>query len=529
MRWCGLGVVCLVLAGCGGKYKPQSPVMTGWERNQQFPEEVDSTARYTAVDDARVTAPVLPVMAFGVAFDVALSVRSRHQNWDMHEFGRVATPEGPVWVALETREGSLDQFITADYADFDLFMPEIPYQRKATTFQKEDSSDEESVSVALSYENIDGEVVELNFKGDAPFRYKKKRNTNVLGQSNTATILAKDTQHRESAFKTSLKIGGKGQSLEKVGLFVPYQWATEQAQGGLATANFNIIEGDAARAGGSTQTLIDPRASAAPEPAPVVDTAPEEPAESAVDEFSLDGDEDDLEIEGMGDESADESAVDDRKTRPEAEPEADAEADGEAADGEELPEDPAELDDVEVNDRMTRPDLPTPVEEEAFEVASTGPDLAHFSTLHLMPSGMQVEQQWNVSMGNGRAYASQQSGLRTMTYEYIVDEDWGALELQNITVDQFGRGVPTTAVQFSPALPDLRKPFSGRHTSRYVIDVNGQANSAMGTVECWWTETGPRVKVTPQAPEWTKGRGMLTTISYATPGQAAVRVERVAD
>jgi hypothetical protein len=523
MRWCGLGVVVLALAGCGGKYKPKSPVLTGWERNLAFPEEVDSTARYTAVDDARINAPVLPVMAFGMAFDVAVSVRSRHQNWDMHEFGRVTTPDGPVWVAVETREGTLDQYMTADVADFDLFMPEIPFQRKATTFQKEDLSDEEALAIALSYENIDGQMVEVDFKGDAPFRYTKKRNVDVLGQANTTAIIAKDMQHRESAFKTSLKIDGKGQGLEKVGLFVPFQWATEQASGGLATANFNIIEGDAvSTSSGRTQMLIDPRESD-PEPvAPVVDTEPEMPAEeSAVDDFAMDEDEEDLDIDGVevAEVAEDESAVDDRKTRPAADADADAEMLAE--------EDPAMLDDVAVDDRKTRDAMS--VEEAPNEVMATGPDLAAFSTLHLMPSGMQVEQMWDVSMGAGRAYATQQSGLRTMTYEYIVDEDWGALELQNITVDQFGRGVPTTAIQFSPALPDLRKPFSGRHTSRFVIDLNGQQSSAMGTVECWWTETGPRVKVTPESPDWTKDRGMLTSISYAIPGQAGVRVERISD
>ncbi|MFT4626205.1 MAG: hypothetical protein ACI8PZ_004881 [Myxococcota bacterium] len=514
MRWCGLGVVVLALAGCGGKYKPKSPVLTGWERTRAFPAEADSTARYTAVDDAKVKAPVLPLMAFGMSFDVAVSLRSRHNNWDMHEFGRIATPDGPVWVALETREGSYDQYLTADVADIDLFMPEVPFQRKGTTFEKTDSSGEEAVDVALSYENIDGEMVELTFKGDPPFRYTKKRNVDVLGQSNTAAIVAKDLQHRESAFKASLKIGGKGQGLEKVGLFVPFQWATEQSQGGLAVANFNIREGDAVRARGATQKLIDPRG--APEPAPAAPEAEPEPGTSAVDEFSLDDvDEDDLDIEGA------EPAVDERKTRGEDEP---ADATEVAAD-----EDPASLDEVEVNDRMTRVDLPVPMDVAPMEVVSMGPELVNFSTLHLMPSGMQVEQLWDVTMGNGRAFATQSSGLRTMTYEYVVDQDWGALELQNITVEQFGRGVPTTSLQFAPALPDLRKPFSGRHTSRYVIDVNGQANSAVGTVECWWTETGPRVKVTPESPDWTKGRGMLTKISYATPGEAAVRIERVAD
>ena len=177
MRWCGLGVVVLALSGCGGKYKPKSPVLTGWERNRAFPEEVDSTARYTAVDDARINAPVLPVMAFGMAFDVAVSVRSRHQNWDMHEFGRVTTPDGPVWVAVETREGTLDQYMTADVADFDLFMPEIPFQRKATTFQKEDLSDEEALAIALSYENIDGQMVEVDFKGDGAPRSGVRQKT----------------------------------------------------------------------------------------------------------------------------------------------------------------------------------------------------------------------------------------------------------------------------------------------------------------------------------------------------------------
>ena len=102
-----------------------------------------------------------------------------------------------------------------------------------------------------------------------------------------------------------------------------------------------------------------------------------------------------------------------------------------------------------------------------------------------------------------------------------------ALELASITVEQYGHATPVTAIHFSPALPDLRLQFNGRQTHRYVIDINGQQNHATGTVEVFWEESGPKLRVIPDAPEWTADRAMVSSVIYGSDGSVSVTTQRM--
>ena len=93
---------------------------------------------------------------------------------------------------------------------------------------------------------------------------------------------------------------------------------------------------------------------------------------------------------------------------------------------------------------------------------------------------------------------------------------------------QGGRAVPVMHMDINPALPDLRRPFSGRAKSTYVIDVNGQGGYATGEVEAWWSESGPKVKVMPSAPEWTTDGDLVSSIVFRDEG-FDVLVQKVSD
>lgn len=149
--------------------------------------------------------------------------------------------------------------------------------------------------------------------------------------------------------------------------------------------------------------------------------------------------------------------------------------------------------------------------------------IAAFRTEHTMPSGNVVDLDWDVTRLGDRVLAVQRTDVRELTYEYLIRHD--SLELLRIAVTQYGRSTPNTEVSFSPALPDLRRPFSGRQKSRFVIDVGGQGNYAVGTAEAWWTDTGVKVQLVPEAPAWAAGRSMTTTIQYGT-DKATVLVQR---
>ena len=499
-------VFLVALSGCAGRFAAE-PAMEGWERAQALPGDKGSPAQYAG--DPKIEAPVLPVMAFGMAYDVSMAMRSRHADWSMHEFGRVTTAAGDVWVALESRANTQDQVLVIDSRQPELWMPELPHQRHSTEIAVEDLSNDEAVEVNLSYQNVDGELVELDYKGEPPYRVQELRNGDPMGRSANHTLAAWDVQHRESAFKADLSIGGSAQRMEKTGGFVPYQWTLEQATGGLAIGAYDLIAGDAVDwSNAPTQSLHRAEVEEAPAVEEIEEAAAEESTE---DEFAMD-EEDDFSMD------EEEEAVME-------------EAPAEEAPAEEAEESLGDEDLLEVLDDAAdemAEDLPVPPDaNELLTVEYATPPVSEFTTAHYQNDGSYVEQEWQVSGANGRLSVDQVSDLRTLSYEFIVDEGWGAFELSNITVTQYGRGVPTTAVQFSPALPDLRKPFNGRMKSNFAIDINGQRSNIHGTVETWWTETGPRMHMIPEGPEWSEGQDMLTEISYRVPGQASVRVKRI--
>jgi hypothetical protein len=153
--------------------------------------------------------------------------------------------------------------------------------------------------------------------------------------------------------------------------------------------------------------------------------------------------------------------------------------------------------------------------------------MSSFKTVHTMPSGNTVELKWLVTQQGDRVTARQSTELRTLEYNYRLVQN-AYLELVSITVEQYGRATPVTAITFNPPLPDIRWPFNGRRVSTFVIDVNGQQNHAFGDIESYWTESGPKVKVAPAAPEWAVDRPLLTSINFIE-GAALVKTERTGE
>ena len=590
MRTYSVGLIAVVLlTGCGGKYKPSGPVITGWERTQAFSADNVSTAAQSGAYTGQpvVSAPVVPFMAFGAAFDLDLVVVSKHPNWDMHEYARLTTPQGPLWVALESRAGTLDQFITADIPNIDAWMPEIPLERKTTPFTIQDRSNAEQIDVEISYENVDNQMVNVLFQGDPPSGApKRNRNGNTLGHAQNQAIAVVDLAQRESAFNAKISFDDKNEKIAKTGMILPFQYAMEQAQGGLAIGSYYTRLGQEVPFESSLAAVVvhapelETVPEVAPEPAPepeanpVADlinanrdaiqacytTAAEANAELAgqlvlswvVTEMA--GSEFNAVLDTLGDadlatcvtdvlagwewpEGVDGEVGFPFKFETAAglvlpgdgesdEAEGDA-AEGDAAEGDDLPEGgDDDSEDLSEDDDLLADDADL---DDGVVSAPRGPQrplLADFSTFHRMPSGSEVEQKWDVVHEGNRVRVMQRSEFRTLAYDYLVYHD--SLELVAVSVEQYARPTPTMTMNISPALPDLRKPFNGRHSSRYVMDVNGQRGLHVGTIEAWWTESGPKVKVIPESPDWTEDRTMMTTIQYID-GDAEVKIERIGE
>ncbi|MEZ4322639.1 MAG: hypothetical protein R3F61_34550 [Myxococcota bacterium] len=161
--------------------------------------------------------------------------------------------------------------------------------------------------------------------------------------------------------------------------------------------------------------------------------------------------------------------------------------------------------------------------EEAEEVDMSDAVIRAFDTIHRMADGTDVIQPWSVKRSGGRVWVSQDSGMRKMTYEFLVLGE--ALELRSIRVETWGQSTPAFAMTFSPALPDFARPFSGKVTSKFVMDVGGQLGHATGTVESTSTDSGAKVTITPTAPDWAQSRPMTSLIEFEN-GAAKVIVRR---
>lgn len=100
-------------------------------------------------------------------------------------------------------------------------------------------------------------------------------------------------------------------------------------------------------------------------------------------------------------------------------------------------------------------------------------------------------------------------------------------ELDEARVEQAGVDGPVFAVRFQPALPDVRRPFPGRHESRFACDVGGQPGHGVGVARAWWVDADHvRVELRPEAPRWFAVRPIDVDIHY-TPEGVVVRAVRV--
>jgi len=292
---------------------------------------------------------------------------------------------------------------------------------------------------------------------------------------------------------------------------------TDEAEAGMQFGDFEF-SGKMGTEPAPGPSMTKPEPMEAPDPEPMSKPEPAEAPEPKTMGKPADDEGDDEAEEGA--EATDEEAADDKPKMSKPDPADDEGADeeGEAEGDQPEPSDEGgdDLDDLLGDDdpMMTAP-APAPV----------APPLASFTTEHQMMSGNVVKMPWQVTMNGDTVIARQSSDVRDLVYTYDIYGE--ALELASITVEQYGRPTPVTAVHFSPPLPDLRRRFNGKHNHKYVIDINGQGSFATGTVEVFWEEAGPKVRIKPEAPEWTVDRSMISNIVYGADGTVSVSTQRV--
>jgi len=217
---------------------PSGPVLGPWHRSRHWVREEPSSARYVDKALIEVGFPVLPVLPFGLAYDLDLVIVSAHPRWNMHEYALVRTPEGPIWLAKDAREGTLEQSIVADIAGIEAWMPEVPVERRSRPVKVDDRSTQDRIDLDLGYDNLDGEAVTVHFEGEAPILEERKRNGSTMGHSRSQLMAVLDLSHKELAKRTEVTIGGVHHKTQRILGVVPFHFALKQTQGGLCVGRF---------------------------------------------------------------------------------------------------------------------------------------------------------------------------------------------------------------------------------------------------------------------------------------------------
>jgi hypothetical protein len=133
-------------------------------------------------------------------------------------------------------------------------------------------------------------------------------------------------------------------------------------------------------------------------------------------------------------------------------------------------------------------------------------------------------QEWMLQTSENKTTFTHNGLLRNLVYEY---KGTDTLELQRAWVDLKYPEHRAFEIHFSPALPDLRRPFEGTVQSTFIMDVNGQKSHAYGIIEASWTKDGPQLRIIPQAPWWVKDRPMESLIRFDEKESSEITIKRI--
>lgn len=146
-----------------------------------------------------------------------------------------------------------------------------------------------------------------------------------------------------------------------------------------------------------------------------------------------------------------------------------------------------------------------------------------FFTEHLDKTE-KILQVWDLQQSGSQTIFTQNGLLRNLGYQFSGTDTF---ELQRAWVDLKYPEHRAFELHFSPALPDLRRPFEGTIQSTFIMDVNGQKSHAYGIIEASWTKEGVQLRIIPQAPWWVKDRPMQSLIKMDGEGAAEIKIQRI--
>ncbi len=334
----------------------------------------------TYLGAAKVDFPVFPIQAWAATYELDIILVSQNPLWNMHEYAKLATPQGDLWLMKDAAEPSLDQYITADLPNINAWLPELPVLRKSYPIKVIDNSTTKWLDLSFSYENIKGQKIEASYQGKYPKTVQKKKNGSTMGHSKNQLLVALDLPYRDFGKKATISYDGKAYKIKKILGLLPFQMALKQTQGGLSSGSYRIFRKE-------------------------------------------------------------NKIISSHQTQAEA-----------------------------------------------------------------------VRQHWTVEEKDSLTVLEQKNDFRTVTY--IFENKGESLALKVAYVQQWNKKEKGVRIEFSPALPDIRRPFEGKITSKFVLDIAGENNNAIGSITAEWQGDKALLTVLPSQPWWVRDRAMQTTIEY---------------
>ena len=199
--------------------------------------EVPRPSGVTYIGDAFTPHPVLPFQVFGLYYELDLVLVSKNSGWDMHEYARILTPNGPIWMAKDARPDGV-QTIVSDIASLESLIAEVPVPRITGSLEVEDKSQGNQIEVSLRYSNPDGVATEVHFSGRLPTSPPRRRNGSTMGHSRQAVAAVLDLERFGTRNRASMTMNGDEVAISRLLGVSPMLYLLQQAQGGFAVSSW---------------------------------------------------------------------------------------------------------------------------------------------------------------------------------------------------------------------------------------------------------------------------------------------------
>ena len=213
---------------------PQKPVLTTIQKNSKT-ASLPSKHTIDYAKEPLVNFPVLPFQVWAATYDLDIVLVSNHPEWNMHEFARLNTPKGDVWIMKDADEATRTQSIVTSEKNVSDWLPELPIQQDHYPVIINDKSKDKMLDLSFEYKNRAGELVQASYKGKYPKTKMSKRNGSTMGHSKKDLLVVLDLPVRDFGKKGSITYDGKTYSIKRLLGIKPFIMALQQTQAGLST------------------------------------------------------------------------------------------------------------------------------------------------------------------------------------------------------------------------------------------------------------------------------------------------------